>query len=269
MDYPGFIRVTNCFGAALASLIGSVLAIGSVSLPHEAFYAMVVVSLATAGGMVANNYFDRKIDKDGTIARGEISPRNAAILAAVLFTVAIAITLLTLPVLAIAIGVFNGILLIIYTPWLAPMGLVGNLAVAYLSASAFLFGAAAVGSLEVALILVLLAFFASVGREVVKDIEDMEKDKSRRKTLPMRIGTRKAALVALLFLILAVLVSPLPYVMGFFGLPYILAVLLPDFMFLWAGFLIYSSRKLATRSQDIIKKGMWLGMLAFLVGVFF
>lgn len=266
-----FIRITNCLGAAIACGIGSLVAFGSlIDVPIEAFYAMFIVFLATAGGMAANNYFDRRIDEDGAIARGEIEEGDAAILATVLLLLSLALMLISLPIPAIIVGIVNVVLLAVYTPCLATRGFMGNAAVAYLSASSFLFGGLAVVQNEVGIsliVLISLAFFSSLGREIIKDVEDIGKDGGARVTLPMRIGTKKAALVALISLAIAIIVSPVPYLLRVFGAYYMLAVSIPDVMFLWAGLRIYSSANMARISQDLIKKGMWMGMVAFLVGV--
>ena len=55
------------------------------------------------------------------------------------------------------------------------MGL-GNAVVGYLTGSAFLFGAAAVGSVTV-LVLFALAALSTVAREIMKGVEDMEGDR--------------------------------------------------------------------------------------------
>ena len=63
--------------------------------------------------------------------------------------------------------------------------------------------------------------------EIVKDIEDMEGDRLEgADTLPLRIGARKAGYLAVLIGFLAVLLSPLPYVMSILGSHYLYIVLL-------------------------------------------
>ena len=47
--------------------------------------------------------------------------------------------------------------------------------------------------------LLLVAFFANLGREIIKDCEDMESDEGRN-TLPMRIGLMNARSVAYVFI---------------------------------------------------------------------
>jgi geranylgeranylglycerol-phosphate geranylgeranyltransferase len=81
-------------------------------------------------------------------------------------------------------------------------------------------------------IIALLAFLAILGREIVKDIEDMEGDFDRQ-TLPKRIGARKAGGIASLSFLVAVALSPIPYFDGTFGIWYLAAVAFADAIFIY------------------------------------
>lgn len=64
------------------------------------------------------------------------------------------------------------------------------------------------------MVLVLFAFagLATVAHKIVKNLEDIGGDHEEGlNTLPIAIGERRALLVALVVLALAVITSPLPY----------------------------------------------------------
>jgi geranylgeranylglycerol-phosphate geranylgeranyltransferase len=172
---------------------------------------------------------------------------------------------LALPLLAVAIAVINLLALVSYTEVFKGTPGAGNALVAYLGGSTFLFGGAAVsGELTTAAVLFVLAALATFTREVIKDVEDVEGDAAEGlRTLPLAIGERRALLLGASVLVVAVLASPLPYLDGSFGLPY-LALLVPaDLAMLYAA---YESFDDPTAGQTHVKWGMFLAAAAFVVG---
>jgi geranylgeranylglycerol-phosphate geranylgeranyltransferase len=119
------------------------------------------------------------------------------------------------------------------------------------------------------LVLALLAFFSTIGRELIKGIEDMAGDRRAGvRTFPLVHGPQKAARLAASFLGAAVLLSPLPYVAGVFGDLYLLPLSGSIPAFLLAAVLILREPKpeVAARSSVACKVGMGMGLLAFLAG---
>lgn len=101
------------------------------------------------------------------------------------------------------------LVMLAYTPWLKPLGLPGNLAVAVLASLPFLYGGWSVGHGRAALALVALAVPLHLARELAKDLEDAPGDAATRRTLPVAAGAKvgRAALVVSLAAFLAVLAS--------------------------------------------------------------
>ncbi len=103
----------------------------------------------------------------------------------------------TLPWAAIAIAVINLLALLAYTEFFKGLPGVGNALVAYLVGSTFLFGGAAVGEIGPAIVLAVLAATATLTREIIKDVEDIDGDRAEGlNTLPIAIGERRALVVA-------------------------------------------------------------------------
>lgn len=268
----GFVELTrpvNAIAAGVLTLIGAYVAGSITTNSFHAGMAGVATVLAAGAGNTINDYFDREIDRinapDRPIPRGAVSPRGALLFSVGSFAVAVALAL-TLPMLAIVIATIDLIALIAYTELFKGLPGVGNVVVACLGGSTFLFGGAAVASTDLAVVgtLAVLAALSTVTREIVKDVEDVIGDRQEGlNTLPIAIGERPALSLALVCTIVAVLASPLPYIFGTFGLAYLVVVVPADTILLVAS--IEGFRD-PTAAQSHIKYGMFLAAAAFVAG---
>ncbi|MBE0518796.1 MAG: prenyltransferase, partial [Thermoplasmata archaeon] len=102
-----------------------------------------------------------------------------------------------------------------------------------------------------------------LGREIVKDIQDVEGDKGIRLTLPMRIGTRNAGFVASLSFVGAVILSPVPYMQELLSIYYVPIVLVSDAIFIYCAMIHFADPK---RGQKVAKLAMLVALIAFLFG---
>ncbi|SEH11501.1 geranylgeranylglycerol-phosphate geranylgeranyltransferase [Natronorubrum sediminis] len=260
-------RPVNVVAASVLTFIGAFVA-GSVSeYPFAVAAAVAATGLAVGAGNAINDYFDREIDRinqpERAIPRGAVSPRGALVFSLVLFGAAVALALV-LPRLAIAIAAINLAALVAYTEVFKGLPGVGNALVAYLVGSTFLFGAAAVGELGPAVVLFLLAAIATLTREIIKDVEDIEGDREEGlNTLPIAIGERRALLVATGLLLVGVAASPFPYFLGEFGAAY-LALVVPAVAIMC--YATYESFDDPTAGQEHLKYGTFLAAVAFIVG---
>jgi geranylgeranylglycerol-phosphate geranylgeranyltransferase len=261
------MRPANAVAAGGLTFIGAFVAGGTTALTASAFAAFATV-LATGGGNAINDYFDREIDAvnrpDRPIPRGAVAPRAAFGFSGLLFAAAVVLTLL-LPPLAIAIAVVNLVALVAYTEVFKGLPGIGNALVGYLTGSTFLYGGAAVGGdLGTVSVLFVLASGATVAREIVKDVEDIEGDRADGlNTLPIALGERTALAIAAVFVALAVVASPTPYLRGTFGRPY-LFVLAPTVVGLGAG--MYRAFDDPAAGQRWLKASMFAAAIAFVVG---
>ncbi len=265
-------RPVNAVAAGVLTLIGAYVAGanggGLAAHPVQGAAAVVATVLATGAGNAINDYFDRDIDAinapERAIPRGAVSPRGALAFSVVLFLGAMGLAL-SLPLLALAIAGFNLLALVAYTELFKGLPGVGNLLVAYLGGSTFLFGGAAVeGSLATAATLAALAALSTFTREVIKDVEDLAGDREEGlNTLPIAIGERAALAVGTAALVVAVVASPVPYLRESFGLAYLAVVVPADLLMLGAAAEGFSDPSSAQRHM---KYGMFLAAAAFLVG---
>lgn len=260
-------RPGNAIAAGLLTFVGAFVADGLTSALAIAA-AVGATVLATGAGNAINDYFDRDIDRinrpDRAIPRGAVTPREALVFSLLLFAGAVVFAL-TLPLVAIAIAVVNLLALVAYTEFFKGLPGVGNLVVGYLGGSTFLFGGAAVGSLSGAVVVLFaLAALSTVAREIVKDVEDVAGDrKEGLNTLPIAVGERSALGLAVGLLALALLASPLPYLRGTFGLPYLALVVPCDLLMGYAAVESFSD---PSGGQRHLKYAMYLAAVAFVAG---
>jgi geranylgeranylglycerol-phosphate geranylgeranyltransferase len=120
----------------------------------------------------------------------------------------------------------------------------------------------AVRPLQIAASLAVLAVLSTVGREIVKDIEDVAGDVDRT-TLPKARGVPFAGRAAQAFLGLAVVLSAVPALLGVLGPSYVPLVALADAIFIYAA--LYSTRS-PGRSERAMKAAMVVALVAFLAG---
>lgn len=259
-------RPANCVAAGVLTATGAFVAgVGGSGVP--AVVAVVTTALAVAAGNAINDYFDRDIDAinrpDRPIPRGAVSPRGALGFSAALFGLAIGFAVL-LPLVALAIAAVNLVALVTYTTVFKGTPGLGNALVSYLVGSTFLFGGAAVGSLEAPLVLGALAALSTFTREVIKDVEDLAGDREEGlRTLPVAIGARRSLWVGVATLAVAVGVSPLPYLLGTFGAAYLVLVAVADAVMLYAAYEAFADPATA---QGHFKYGTFLATAAFVVG---
>lgn len=260
-------RPVNALAASVLTFIGAYVAGGLTTAPAAVAAAVLATGLAVGAGNAINDYFDRDIDRinqpDRPIPRGDVVPKQALWFSVGLFAVAVGLAL-SLPLIAIAIAAVNLLALVFYTEYFKGLPGFGNALVAYLVGSTFLFGGAAVENVGPTVVLFVLAAVATLTREIVKDVEDVDGDREEGlNTLPIAIGERRALLVAAVVLVVGVVASPLPYFRDDFGVLYLLVVLPAVVMMVYGARVSFSDPSVG---QRYLKYGMFLATVAFILG---
>ncbi len=246
---------------------------GQIPFPlFEIIYVALVVFLVTGAGNAINDYYDIEIDRinkpERPIPSGRISKSQALSFSILFFALGTLIAFFINTICG-AIALFNSLLLIYYAATLKRTVLIGNLSIGYLTGSTFLFGGAVFytnGGIKAVSILFLLATLATIAREIVKDIEDIEGDKKDgASTLAISIGPDKASYLASAIGLIAVLASPLPYLQSLLTMRYLAVVLVADILFFVAVVAILKEKKPA-KSSKLFKMAMFAALIAFLVG---
>lgn len=237
--------------------------------------AAAVATLITAGGNSVNDYYDRDIDAINKPNRPIPSKRIKSNLAFgySLFLLGLGIFMsLFLNVFALVLALANSILLVVYASHLKKTGFLGNIIISYLTGSVFLFGGAVVNTATswwIGTVLAVCAFLVTAGREIIKDIEDVKGDKAAgARTLPIVIGNIKSSLVASSFLLIVIVLSPVPYFMGIFHWVYLLIIGATDLILLHSVYLILAKtgKRSAAKVQRQLKIAIFIALLAFVLG---
>jgi geranylgeranylglycerol-phosphate geranylgeranyltransferase len=274
------VRVGNVLTAFAGTVVGGLAARGA-GIPVAAGFWLVVVLAAvstacvTAGGNVVNDVLDRDSDRtnhpDRPLVTGSISVGTARTGAAALLVVGglvllpVALTApLLVPVFLVAVAA-----LLAYEFRFKSVGFAGNLLVASLTGMVFLYGGVAAGNPWVVVPFALMAFGATLSREVIKDMEDAAGDVDR-KTLPRTHGFGTATLVARGAVGLALVLSPVP-LLSFVspgssaGIIYLASVLAADALFVVS---VASLPRDLHRAQSVSKGAMTVALVAFLAAAF-
>ena len=269
--YLQMFRMVNAIMGAVGLLVACFMAAGTDVFATEHLKNMIVcaavVVLFVAGGNSLNDSIDFEIDKvshpERPVPMGKITPKQAHITGLTLLIASVLISIITMDVACIVIVIIAAARMYAYEVALKQRGFIGNLTIATLTGMVFLLGSAVTGDVWANLAPALMAGLVSVGREIAKDIEDMEGDEGRN-TLPMMIGAKAASIVAVIFFIAGPILSIWPMITQQYG-PLYYIVIVADILFVYAAYL---GLKDPHAGQKMAKNGMMFGLLAFIAGAF-
>ena len=278
-QYIEILRPGNALMGAIAIVLVAIID-RSFTLPI--ILAMLAVFFETAAGNVINDYFDYNIDlinkPERPIPSGRISlkaGRNYGYLLFLLGTICgFLISFLTSNWIPFAIVLIADVVLYLYACKLKSTPLIGNLTVGFMTGFGFVFGGFAINNPTIILTSIYLGFFAFVmttARELIKDIEDMEGDKSEgAKTLPILYGEKPTAILAVILIIIDCALCPLLYYNHIFGFYYLIVIAIAVILFLYSAILIIRNqdRQTAGKASKYLKIGMLVAFVSFIFGSF-
>ncbi|MCH2659466.1 UbiA family prenyltransferase [bacterium] len=244
--------------------------------------AALSAALINGAGNAFNDLIDIDIDRinrpDRPLPSGRISPFVAGVQTLALTLAGCLLGFWLSPWHgSIALGV--ALLLALYSIFLKNSLLWGNILVAFVGALAFPYGALAAGDLGRSWIPALFALLFHIGREIVKDIEDVAGDRLRGDhTLPLRWGRNRAGWIAAAVYLLLLAIAWIPFFTGLYGAAYALALAPVNGLVIYVLVQLYSRHahpdnpaKIAAGRNDhrlgrLLKIGMFLGLLAVVLG---
>jgi geranylgeranylglycerol-phosphate geranylgeranyltransferase len=257
--------VLGLTGACVGGILG-----GVQFFSIDLLLAMVIVFLMIAGANAFNDYFDRDIDKIAhpyrPIPSGKLSPREGLLFAYSCFFISLllsfVINFINFGIVIVSIG-----LLILYEKYFKEVGFMGNVVIAFLSGMALVFGGAAVGQAHQALILALMAFLIMLGREILKDVQDVEADILKRVTLPMKLGRQNAFYIGSALIVISIVLIPIPVWLNILSLWYLIVIMPASLVFFYALFLAFQDLKNIGVTVDILRIGSGFALIGFIVGI--
>ena len=265
------MRPLNCLIAALSVYVGAFAA--GVRWPGlDVCLAALSAAFIAGAGNAFNDVRDLDIDRINRPSRplpaGHLTPRTALNFSIFLTLVGLALSWWLGPILGTLASAIVGALAM-YSTLLKNKAFWGNFCIALISGLAFPYGALTTGALGRSWIAAGFAFLFHLGREIVKDIEDIEGDRAAGAgTLPLRWNPLQAAhLCSLIFLIL-ILFTLLPWMLDLYGTMYLGTVVLVDLLLFYAIFQLHRTRAQLpdSRLAEHLKAGMLLGLLAIIAG---
>ena len=270
------IRPINCTMMGFAVFVGVILANPSsfASFFLNIIYGFCTGFFLTGAAMIINDYYDREIDAVNEPSRplplGLIST-NEAISLFVLISLFGFIFAFINSVLCFIVSFISWIIVISYVTFGKKTGLFGNFLVSICVGIPFIYGSVIVFDAIVSSVIIfaIMAFLSNTGREITKGIVDIEGDRKEGvRTIAVRYGSKFAAISAVSFFILAVLLTPIPIFLGLVSFWFIPFIIITDSAFLIASILLLKdySRENARKIKNAVLLCFILGFLSFLIG---
>lgn len=284
--YAELVRVHNLLASGLTTVVGYLAVLSWAKGLHtlrisnglNPLIPVATVTLVAAGGYAINDYFDVDVDAVNKPSRpipsGRVSINEA--LGISITTIAVGVLIATIPgPISFTFAMLNSLLIVAYSYKVKELGLLGNIVVSFEGSSSIIYGGLALseslGRLRYVAAVTLpsvYAFILLLAREVVKTIEDFRADSIRNvKSLPRVAGVDTAYNFSLALLILILLISPIPYLLGY-GVLYIALSAVTDAIILYSIMLVIRSQHrdevLAGRIRAYLKVAIFTGISAFL-----
>ena len=276
----GFVRLmrpVNCAMMGFAVLVGAVLADPQFFNAEwlGVVYGFVTGFMLTAAAMTINDYYDRVIDAINEPSRpipsGTVSEKQALGFVFVLSVIGFAFAYLT-SYLCLVVAIISWVVVVAYVTIGKRSGLPGNFLVSTCVAIPFIYGSIAVlNNVQLSVLLfTLMAFLSNTGREITKGIVDVKGDSAEGiKTLAVRYGEKSAAVVAAIFYVSAVALTPIPPLLNLVSVWFIPIVLVTDIGLVASSALLLKnpSRENARKIKNLILLLFVIGLLAYVFGV--
>ena len=186
----------------------------SIQLNLDVIFLIIGTTFIAAAGYANNDYYDVKIDfvnKPEKVVVGKYIKRRYVMLLHGLFSIVGIFLGLLVSVEIAVVNILAALLLWLYSNRLKRLPLIGNITVSLLAGMTVLTVGIYYSVYSSPIILFsVFAFFYTLIREIIKDIQDMKGDEIFGcKTLPILIGIRKTKLVIYGFSILFIATCPL------------------------------------------------------------
>ena len=266
------VRPLNVVIAFVSVLLGGWMS-GARGVSFSLLMAGASGALIAGAANALNDLCDEEEDRINRPGRpipsGRVTRREAMIASGALFVVGWGLAgWVGTALLVLALGV--SILLILYDFRLKRITLWGNLAVGFAGGLAFVYGGLAVGRPIGALVPAGFACLFHLGREIVKDAEDISGDREAgAMTLPVRWGPRTTVACASGTFGLLIPLTFVPFWLGLYGWLYLVIVVLGvDLVLVYVILSMWRDHSPSNlrRVSIVLKADMIVGLGAILAG---
>ncbi len=270
-----FIDISRPINVAIT--MATVFIAAVISGPLEPLLAVILASISAgfiaAAANTINDVYDIEIDRinkpERPLPAGTLSittARRAAICEYVLGNL-LAISI-SQPMFFVAF--FFSLLTWLYAAHFKRTVLWGNLLVSLSTAAAFFYGGLSIGEPQQALIPALFGFLFHLGREIIKDIQDMEGDRRDGAiTYPLAAGVASAIRLTRIIFAALIVATIIPYWQGWYGSAYFTIIVLGIFPVV--GYVLFTLTEKASTNHlgflsNLLKADMLVGLLALYLG---
>ncbi len=239
--------------------------------------SLVTPVFISMGAFAINDYFDIKVDKINKKMRplvtGELKPADALYTTAFCMLVGLGASYF-INLYCFLIAILFALIAILYSYKLKELLFWGNAYVAFTGAVPFIFGNYVTGTTLklVIVVIALMAFIASLAREIEGTIRDYKGDVKMRNvtTIPRVIGKKEAAYLSLLLYLISIALSAYlfvavkPFLFNFY---YGIIVLIADIIFIYvgAGYITKKSQRFFASARNLSLLAMGISLISFLL----
>lgn len=273
LAYIWIIRPLNLFITFMAVIVSAIICSAGEMNYASILFAALSAALSAASGNVINDFFDAGPDKinrpQRPIPSGKISLKAASVYYLFLLILSLAFAAMV-NLFAVIIVLFAGNLLFIYSYRLKRIPLVGNIVVSFLTGLAFIYGGIVVFNPLAAIIPAVFAFFITLIREIVKDMEDIKGDKSAGViTFPGKYNSGATRLLLLVLAAVLIIFTTYPYFSHSYSIEFFITVMLTvNLLLVYIIHLLFKddSQKNLRKVSNMLKAGMVFGLIAIYLG---
>jgi geranylgeranylglycerol-phosphate geranylgeranyltransferase len=265
------------FSAGVCVILGEIVALSGFPSFREIILGFLCGFFISGSALVSNDYFDLEVDRINSPNRplpsGAVSPSETIVLATIAMVIGLAASF-AISTPALFLSLVFGIVGVLYNWRFKQKGLWGNLMVASSVAITFILGGLAVGHPfnSIVWFFSLTAFLIDLGEEIAGDAMDMEGDKQRTsKSIAIVLGKDIALRISGSVFFVLVLISFIPYILGWLGVAYLIIISFADCITIFSTVKLLKSQTPVEgrRYMRWIYIGALFAMLAYIVAQFF
>jgi geranylgeranylglycerol-phosphate geranylgeranyltransferase len=265
------VRFELPFSAGVCVVMGQLLALGEFASIAVSVFGFASVFLISASILVMNDYFDVETDRINAPHRpipSNLVTTNEALFfsllllfTGLLFSYLINVTVLIISIVLAVMG-------FLYNRFFKKSGLPGNLMVSFSVGMTFIYGGASVGLPfhKMVLFFGLIAALIDLGEEIAADAMDMKGDELiNSNSLAIKYGQQTALKISGLIFFFVILLSFVPFLMGWFSIFYLIPILIMDASIAYSTIkLLYSKNEEGRKFIRWIYLGATFGLILFI-----
>lgn len=260
--------------AGICVVVGEMVALGHFPQFSDIILGFAVGFFISSSTLILNDYFDLETDKinapNRPLPSGMIKSRLVIFLSIITALIGL-LAAFFISFTALVVAIIFWIIGFLYNWKLKRTGLLGNLLVSSSVAITFIFGAIVVGNPwnVVVWIFSAIAFFIDLGEEIAADALDMEGDKKiNSQSLALKYGQNNALKISAFIFAVVVLISIIPFVMGWLGITYLVMIIIMNVIIIFSTFKLLKSPIMDEKRKyaRFIYLGATLGLVAFIIG---